>query len=141
LVEEYKTTDAETILVAMGSVCGTIKDVVDREREKGNKVGLLKIVSYRPFPKEAVKSALKSAKYIGIIDKDISLGSDGALYSEIKSLLPFGQKVSGFIAGLGGRDIKLNSVENIIQMTKEKENSCKFVDLNKDILWDKFKTI
>jgi pyruvate ferredoxin oxidoreductase alpha subunit len=141
LVEEYKTDDAETILVAMGSVCGTIKDVVDIQREKGKKVGLLKIVSYRPFPKEAVKNALKSAKHVGIVDKDISLGSDGALYSEIKSLLGPGQKVSGFVAGLGGRDIKVESVENIIEMAVNEENSCKFVDLNKDILWNEFKTI
>ncbi|MCF7873543.1 MAG: pyruvate ferredoxin oxidoreductase [Candidatus Omnitrophica bacterium] len=141
LVEEYKTSDAETVLVAMGSVCGTIKDIVDTEREKGKKIGLLKIVSYRPFPKEAIIKALKPAKNIGVVDKDISLGSDGALYSEINSLLPSDKKVSGFVAGLGGRDIKPTTVKEIIELTEKEQNSCKFVDLNKDILWEKFKTI
>lgn len=78
-IEEYKTEDAETVLVAMGSVCGTIKDVVDAEREKGNKVGLLKIVSYRPFPEAEIVKALAKVPYVGVVDKDISLGAAGAL--------------------------------------------------------------
>ncbi|MCF7874511.1 MAG: pyruvate ferredoxin oxidoreductase [Candidatus Omnitrophica bacterium] len=141
LIEEYKTDDAETILIAMGSVCGTIKDVVDSQRKQGKKVGLLKIVSYRPFPKQAIKKALDSAKNIGVIDKDISLGSDGALYSEVKSVISSDKKISGFIAGLGGRDIKAKTVEEIINLSEKEENSCRFIDLNKNILWEEFKTI
>ncbi len=141
LVEEYKITDAETILVAMGSVCGTIKDVIDAQREQGKKVGLLKIVSYRPFPKEAIKKALEPAKNIGVVDKDISLGSDGALYSEIKSAIAGEKKISGFVAGLGGRDIKTSTIEEIISLSEKEENSCKFIDLNKDLLWEEYKTI
>jgi pyruvate ferredoxin oxidoreductase alpha subunit len=141
LIEEYKTDDAETILIAMGSVCGTIKDVVDSQRKQGKKVGLLKIVSYRPFPKQAIKKALDSAKNIGVIDKDISLGSDGALYSEVKSVISSDKKISGFIAGLGGRDIKAKTVEEIIDLSEKEENSCRFIDLNKNILWEEFKTI
>jgi len=139
LLEEYKLVDAETVLVAMGSVCGTIKDVVDIERSKGNKVGLLKVVTYRPFPKEAIAAALSKANYIGVIDKDISLGSDGALYSEIKAILSSDKKISGFVAGLGGRDIKPATISNIIDLTKKEVNSCKFVDLNENLLWDEFR--
>lgn len=139
LIEKYKTDDAEIVLVAMGSVCGTIKDVIDKQREKGIKVGLLKIVTYRPFPKTAIEEALKNIPYIGILDKNISLGLDGALYTEISSLL-YGsrQKISGFVAGLGGRDISEKTIEEIINLAKTEVNSCKFLDLNTDILWDEF---
>ncbi len=139
LVEEYKTGDAETILVAMGSVCGTIKDVIDQQREQGKKVGLLKIVTYRPFPRAAIKKALEPAKNIGIIDKNISLGADGALYSEIKSILPSQKQVSGFVAGLGGRDIQASTIENILNLTREKEANCSFIGLKEDLLWEDFK--
>lgn len=141
LIEEYKTDDAETVLIAMGSVCGTVKDVIDSQREQGKKVGLLKIVSYRPFPKQAIKKALDSAKNIGVIDKDISLGSDGALYSEVKSVISSDKKISGFIAGLGGRDIKAKTIAEIIDLSENEENSCKFIDLNKDLLWEEYKEV
>jgi pyruvate ferredoxin oxidoreductase alpha subunit len=141
LVEEYKTEDAEVVLVAMGSVCGTIKDVIDLERSKGNKVGLLKVVTFRPFPKQAIQKALAKTSCVGVIDKNISLGSEGALYLEIKAALGSDKKVSGFVAGLGQRDITVDTVRNIIQLTKKEVNSCRFVDLNKDLLWDEFRVI
>jgi len=141
LVEEYLTDDAEVVLAAMGSVCGTIKDVIDQQRKDGKKVGLLKIVAYRPFPKEEIVKALRNIQYIGIIDKNISLGSDGALYSEMKAILSSDKKISGFVAGLGGRDITIDTVNHIIDSTKTKVNNCEFVDLNKDLLWDEFKAV
>lgn len=142
LVESYKLDDAEIALVAMGSVCGTIKDVVDKEREKGAKVGLLKIVTYRPFPQEAIYSALKAVPYIGVLDKDISLGAEGALYTEVKSLFADpNKKISGFIVGLGGRDITPKTIQNITKETKKKENRCTFVDLNTDLLWEEFRAV
>jgi len=139
LVESYRLEDADLALVAMGSVCGTIKDVVDSEREKGRKVGLLKVVTYRPFPKKAIGAALANIPTVAIIDKDISLGSDGALYSEIKAILNSDKKISGFVAGLGGRDITVDTIVDIIQSANKEANSCNFVDLNKDLLWDEFK--
>ncbi len=141
LVEAYHLEDADTALVAMGSVCGTIKDVVDAERQKGKKVGLLKIVSYRPFPKDEVRKALSGIKAIGVVDKDISLGSDGALFTEVKAVVPQDKKISGFIAGLGGRDIRPESIQNIIAATEKGAGSCEFVDLNKSLLWDEFKAV
>jgi pyruvate ferredoxin oxidoreductase alpha subunit len=140
LVEEYKLDDAEIALVAMGSVCGSIKDVVDQERAKGAKVGMLKIVSYRPFPGEAIKKALAKVSCVGILDKNISLGAAGAVYTEINSLMA-GQnkKVSGFVAGLGGRDITPQTIQEIIKTTKNEVNACKFIGLNKELLWDEFR--
>lgn len=139
LVERYRLEDADLALVAMGSVCGTIKDVVDIERKKGKKVGMLKIVTYRPFPKTEIESALKNISNVAVIDKDISLGSDGALYSEIKAILSSDKKVSGFIAGLGGRDITVESILSVIQSAEKEVSSCKFIDINKNLLWDEFK--
>jgi pyruvate ferredoxin oxidoreductase alpha subunit len=141
LLEEYRMDDAETVLVAMGSVCGSIKDVIDTQREKGNKVGLLKIITFRPFPKKAIRTSLEKAKYIGVVEKDISLGSDGALYSEVKAALAADKNISGFVAGLGGRDITINTIETIIESTKAGTGSCSFLDLNKDLLWEQFKAV
>ncbi|MBU1113402.1 MAG: pyruvate ferredoxin oxidoreductase [Candidatus Omnitrophica bacterium] len=141
LVEEYLMEDADTVLVAMGSVCGTIKDVIDLERQKGKKVGLLKVVTYRPFPKEAIKKSLAKVKSIGVLDKDISLGSDGALFTEVKAITPEDKKISGFIAGLGGRDIRPESIEKMIVTTEKGSGSSEFIDLNKDLLWNEFRVI
>jgi len=141
LIEEYKMEDAETVLVALGSVCSSIKEVIDAERAKGNKVGLLKIVSYRPFPKEAITAALSKAKYIGVVDKNISLGADGALYTEIKAALPAENNVHGFVVGLGGRDITVKTIQEIIEKTKSEVNSCTFIGVKQELLWDEFKAV
>ena len=115
LIEEYKSEDADIILIAMGSLCGTIKDVVDKERENGKKVGLVRIRSYRPFPKDALKVAVKDAK-LAVIDKDISFGAGGAVYMDVKAALD--NETYGFIIGLGGRDITPIDIEEIIEKTE-----------------------
>jgi pyruvate ferredoxin oxidoreductase alpha subunit len=124
-VEEYRMGDAEIALVSMGSVCGTIKVVVDMMREKGIKVGLLKIITYRPFPKKVIADKLKGAKKIAVIEKAISMGSGGPLYQEIASTLYEMKQTStelrNFIVGLGGRDVTLDHVKNIIELTKKGE--------------------
>ena len=106
LIEEYHINDAEYAIVAMGSVCGTVRSTVDSLREQGEKVGMLKIRAYRPFPGDELLEACRNLKGVGVIDKNISLGHEGAVYTEIRSLL-FNRDivVNDFIAGLGGRDI------------------------------------
>ncbi|MDK2823416.1 MAG: pyruvate ferredoxin oxidoreductase alpha subunit [Clostridia bacterium] len=108
MVEEYHCSDADYILVAMGSVAGTAKIVVDKLRKQGKKVGLVKLRFYRPFPKEYFKKLGKKAKAVGVIDRDISFGYEGAVYSDVKAAL-FSQgadvKTINFIAGISGRDI------------------------------------
>ena len=141
LVEEYKIDDAETVLVAMGSVCGSIKDVIDAQREEGKRIGLLKVVTYRPFPKEQIAKSLSKVKNIGVVDKDISLGSDGALFTEIKAVLDSSKNLSGFVAGLGGRDITVSTIKEIISLTEKGSGSCSFVNVNKDLLFDEFTVI
>jgi pyruvate ferredoxin oxidoreductase alpha subunit len=119
-VEEYMMEDADIVLVAMGSVCGTIKDVIDEQRKKGVKVGLAKLVTYRPFPFEAVKCSLKRAKKVSVVEKAFSPGAGGVLYGEVAAALyELAEKPSirNFIVGLGGRDVRLDHIEKIVSMT------------------------
>lgn len=139
LVEAYKLEDAKTAIVAMGSVCGTIKDYIDREREKGKKIGLLRVISYRPFPKDAIFEALKNVSKVLVLDKSISLGSEGPLYTEVKSLFANKKpKVSGFVAGLGGRDITLQTIKDMVDISKDKEVRCEFLNINQSLLKEEF---
>jgi pyruvate/2-oxoacid:ferredoxin oxidoreductase alpha subunit len=128
LIEEYKTKDADIILVAMGSVCGTIKEVIDQLRDKGKKVGLLKIISFRPFPDEEIVKALSKAKYIAVVDKSISIGTEGILATDIKRAC-YGQlkmPINSFVVGLGGRDITEKMISDIVELAKGKNNEVKF---------------
>ena len=126
LIEEYKSEDADIILIAIGSLCGTIKDVVDKERENGKKVGLVRIRSYRPFPKDALKVAVKDAK-LAVIDKDISFGAGGAVYMDVKAALD--NETYGFIIGLGGRDITPIDIEEIIEKTENPTKDIEWIGL------------
>ncbi|MDP8216168.1 MAG: pyruvate ferredoxin oxidoreductase [Candidatus Kaelpia imicola] len=134
LIEEYRLKDADKVLIAMGSICGTIKDAVDGLRERGEKVGLLKIVCYRPFPANKIYEALKRVKKIGVVDKAISLGSSGPLHLEVAALMQSkreAQPISGFIAGLGGRDIRPKTIVKIFNLMDREPQSARFIDLNK----------
>ncbi len=125
-VEEYKTEDADVTLVAMGSVCGTIKESIDQLREKGIKAGLLKMITYRPFPHELLVEKLKGAGKVAVVEKAMSLGFGGPLYSEIASALYDSSErpeLRNYIVGLGGRDVKLDHVESIVNKTLSSEGS------------------
>lgn len=117
LVEEYKVADAEVVLIAMGSVIGTSRIVVDQWREKGQKVGLIKLRFFRPFPKEYFRELSGRVKVVGIIDRDISFGYEGAIASEIKSAMASTGKcppVVNFIAGIAGRDITKDHIAQML---------------------------
>jgi pyruvate ferredoxin oxidoreductase alpha subunit len=122
VIKEYHCEDAEYILVTMGSVTGTARSVVENLRSKGKRVGVLKIRSFRPFPKREIVSALKNAKGIGVLDRDCSFGNEGALGTEVKSALfegRGGQQVINFVAGLGGRDIPPGDIEGMFAALEE----------------------
>ncbi len=142
LVEEYFTKDADKVIVAMGSVCGTIKEVVDELRLKGKKVGLLKIISYRPFPYVKVYEALKNVALVGVLDKAVSLGAYPPLAIEIKATFSGKKKspkvISSFIAGLGGRDITLDSIKEIFRKLNQKEVAQEFIDLKPELLREEY---
>lgn len=126
LIEEYKSDDAEIILVAMGSICNTIKDVVDEYRENGEKIGLVRVRAYRPFPKEALKAAVGDAK-LAVLDKDVSFSSGGALYLDTKAAL--NNDTYCYIVGLGGRDITPDHINQIIEKTKNPVKDVEWIGL------------
>jgi len=142
LVEEYQTKDAEKVIVAMGSVCGTIKEAVDEQRAKGKKVGLLRIISFRPFPYARIYEALKHVPRIAVLDKAVSLGAYAPIAVEMKAAF-YGKKnspkvISSFVAGLGGRDITLESVEEIFRRLTAKEVNSDFIDLKPELLKEEY---
>jgi pyruvate ferredoxin oxidoreductase alpha subunit len=118
LIEPYMAEDAEILLMAMGSVVGTIKDVIDKARSQGIKVGLIKVRTFRPFPAEAIRSAVSDAAIVVTLDKNISVGlNEGALFTEVKSCLynsDINVPVMGFMLGHGGRDIPMSTIQMII---------------------------
>ncbi|RUT72871.1 transketolase C-terminal domain-containing protein [Ancylomarina longa] len=138
MVEEYRCEDAEVVLVAIGSVCGTVRVVVDKLREEGMKVGLLKIRFMRPFPEQEVKDLAKRVKAIGVIDKDISFGYEGTVYTNVNSAISKVENYvykSNFIGGLGGRDITKAEIEDMFHklyagLDKSREEKVEFFSLN-----------
>lgn len=142
LVEEYKVKDAEKVIVAMGSVCGTIKEVIDEMRVKGKKVGLLKITSFRPFPAQEIYEALKGVPKVAVLDKSVSLGSIPPVASEVKAAFCGKKKkpqvISSFVAGLGGRDITKDSVKEMYRLLTTKELTGEFIDLKPELLKEKY---
>ncbi|MCQ2540224.1 MAG: pyruvate ferredoxin oxidoreductase [Acetatifactor sp.] len=117
LFEEYRLEDAEYAVVAIGSVCGTIKDAVDALRDKGMKVGLLKVRVFRPFPGEEMAKALKHCKAIGIMDRCESYSANGGpLGAELMAAL-FREKVTAeavnIMYGLSGRDVTVGDMGEV----------------------------
>lgn len=108
LVEEYRCEDAEVVLATLGSVAGTARLVVDELREGGQKVGLLKLRWLRPFPLAEVASIGERVKALGVLEKNISFGYEGSVFSEVNSAVVRNRNVPvtvNFVAGLAGRDI------------------------------------
>ncbi|MDI9619171.1 pyruvate synthase subunit PorA [Methanothermobacter sp.] len=130
-VEEYRCEDAEIILVAMGSVCSTLREVIDDMREEGRPVGLLKVRVHRPFPAEEIKKAVSNASKIAVLDKNITFSVGGALHTELKALLP-DKEVYGFIVGLGGRDITPEHIMEIVKRTENPERSVTWIGLKEE---------
>ncbi|MFA6918658.1 MAG: pyruvate ferredoxin oxidoreductase [Patescibacteria group bacterium] len=126
LIEYYGDENAETVIVAIGSVLGTIKEAVDELVEE--KIGVLKIVSFRPFPDEEIAKALTKAKNIAVIDKSISLGTEGTIATEIKRALNGEKKnIVSYILGLGGRDITKEMIKKVYESVKKTKEKVIFV--------------
>jgi len=132
LVEYYGPKNPKTVLIAMGSLVGTIKDAVDYENKKflNSSVGILKIKVFRPFPEKEIFNILKKVKYIAVIEKAISLGSaNGPLGLDLKASMQgkIKGKIQNFIVGLGGRDITKNMIHKIIADIKKAGDKTKFI--------------
>ena len=124
LIEEYKCDDADIVVVMSGSAVGTCRYVIDTLREKGHRIGLVKLKMFRPFPREGVRKALLGRKKIAIVERDLSVGQCGIFYQEIKwALTPMKESIPlyGFVSGLGGEDITPRLIEKAILFTMEKD--------------------
>ncbi len=136
LVEDYKCEDADIIVVTSGTVTGTARIAADMLREKGKKVGVLKVRVFRPFPIEEVRNILSSAKKVACIDRNISFGHGGIFFAEVKAALyntEHRPPIWGYIAGLGGRDVRPESVLEVVERTEESDepSDLVWIDLKK----------
>ncbi len=123
-IEEYKCDDADVVVVMSGSAVGTSRDVIDNLRERGHKVGLIKLKMFRPFPREGIRKALLGRKKIAVIDRNLSVGQCGIIYQEIKwALMPTKEFIPmfGFVCGLGGEDITPRLIEKAVLFALEKD--------------------
>jgi len=136
LVRGYRIDDAETIVVALGSVVGTLEDAVDALRDEGEKVGVLSIRSFRPFPLSAVRTALQGAKRVVVLEKSFSVGLGGVVSTDVRLALS-GVHLQGYtvIAGLGGRAITKGSlVDMLAEAIRDELEPLTFLDLDHDIV-------
>lgn len=121
MVEAYRCDDAEIVLVTLGSITGTARTVVDDLRSKGEKAGLLKIRFMRPFPEREIMRLAQHVKAFGVIDRDISFGYEGTVYTNVNSALAKSGKTPlalNFIAGLGGRPISREDITGMFSCLK-----------------------
>jgi len=132
LTHTYRCEDAETIVVAMGSVLGTIKDVVDEMRAAGHRIGVLGITLFRPFPIEGVRAGLQGAKRVVVLEKSMAVGLGGILSTNVRMALS-GLHMHGYtvIAGLGGRAITKKSLMGLfLKAEKDALEHVTFLDLD-----------
>ena len=136
-IETYRSDDADVVLVATGSVSGTTKVVVDKMRNEGQKVGLIKVRLLRPFPKEKIAKALEGKKGIGVIDRSVCFGYEtGHLYMEVKSAIAFGGiptdvPTINCIGGLANLDITVEQIERTFDLTTSAANG----ESVKEVTW------
>jgi pyruvate ferredoxin oxidoreductase alpha subunit len=120
LTHTYRAEDAETMVVAMGSVLGTIKDTIDEMRTEGHKIGVLGITSFRPFPLAQVRAALQNARRVVVLEKSLAVGIGGILSTDVRMALS-GIQLRGYtvVAGLGGRAITRKSLHKLFREAQQ----------------------
>jgi pyruvate ferredoxin oxidoreductase alpha subunit len=136
LIRTYRTEDAETIVVALGSVIGTVQEVVDEMRTRGSLVGCVSICSFRPFPLAVLREALGKAKRVVVLEKCLAVGLGGIVSDGVRKSLS-GIQLKGYtvIAGLGGRAITRASLTKLFEDAQRDElEQVTFLDLNADVV-------
>ncbi len=136
LLREYRTGDAQTIIVALGSVLGTIEDVVDELREQGVRIGALGIKTFRPWPREEVRRALQHASRVVVLEKALSIGIGGIVAQNVHGALEgLPVTVRTAIAGLGGRPITKRSLRRLFtEAHSDQLHELTFVDLDHSLV-------
>ncbi|MBP3760755.1 MAG: pyruvate ferredoxin oxidoreductase [Ruminococcus sp.] len=132
LVENYLTDDAEYIIVTLGSIAGLCRETVDKLRKNNVKAGVVRLRYIRPFPNEEISDVLKNAKAFAVLEKDISFGNEGTVFTNVNSALKkSGINVRGynFIGGLGGKNISASDIENIYTNIANGTESVSFIGI------------
>jgi pyruvate ferredoxin oxidoreductase alpha subunit len=134
LIRQYRSGDAETIVVALGSVLGTIEEVVDELREQGVKIGAVGITCFRPYPLEEIQAALRGARRVVVIEKAFAVGVGGIVGQNVRlALSGRSTPVYDVVAGLGGRPITKRSLHELLATAVEdrlEPNRLSFLDLD-----------
>jgi pyruvate ferredoxin oxidoreductase alpha subunit len=134
LVRAYRSSDADTIVVALGSVLGTIEEVVDELREQGVKVGALGIRCFRPYPLDEIRAALGHARKVIVLEKAFAVGLGGIVGQNVRlALSGLAAEVFDVVAGLGGRAITKRSLHGLLAEALEgrlEPNRLTFLDLD-----------
>jgi len=138
LLRTYRAEDAEILVVAMGSVNGTIKDTIDEMRAEGVRIGLVTLVSFRPFPTQALRDVLVGASHVVVVEKSFAIGMGGQLANNVDLALrntPKAPQVHSAVAGLGGRPITRPSLRRLFrQALVQPWEGIHFLDLNEAIV-------
>lgn len=124
-IDEFMTEDAEIIVVGMGTLALPARVAIRRLREEGKKVGFMRVKFFRPFPSDEIREALSKCKAVCVIDRDYSYGSPsfgGVLFNELRAAM-YNQEnrpwMLNFIAGLGGREIRVREINEIVDITQK----------------------
>jgi pyruvate ferredoxin oxidoreductase alpha subunit len=136
LVDTYRSEDAETIVVALGSVLGTVKDTVDEMRDQGVRIGVVAIKSFRPFPLDALRAALENAQRVLVLEKALAIGIGGIVSENVRMALT-GIHLHGYtaIAGLGGRPITKSSLHGLFtDAVADRLGPLTFLDMDWDVV-------
>jgi pyruvate ferredoxin oxidoreductase alpha subunit len=134
LVRPYGCLGAETVVVALGSVLGTLKDAVDELRAEGHKIGVLGITTYRPFPYRAVRSVLRGARRVVVVERAHGLGMGGIVTADVRGSVP-DKPLSTVIAGLGGRPVTKRSLRAVLaDAIGDRLEPLTFLDLKRDVV-------
>ena len=136
LLRSYRADDADTIVVALGSVNGTIKEVIDEMRDEGASIGSVSICSFRPFPLAALRTVLEKARRVVVLEKCLAVGLGGIVSDGVRKSLS-GIVLKGYtvIAGLGGRAITRGSLKRLFhEAMRDELEAVTFLDLNKDLV-------
>ena len=123
LFEDYKCEDAKYVFVSLGSMCGDIKDAVDYLRDRGEKVGLCRIRTIRPFPGKEISRILEDKKGVIVLERDISMGHGGIIATDLAASLylnGINVPLIAYTAGLGGREVNMDSIIEIYSLSKLK---------------------
>ncbi|MBQ4466244.1 MAG: pyruvate ferredoxin oxidoreductase, partial [Oscillospiraceae bacterium] len=132
LIDTYKTEDADYILITLGTIAGLSREIADKLRAEGKRVGVLRIRYLRPFPTEEIAEAVRHAKAVAVLEKDISFGNAGTVFTNVTGALQTaGVNIPAynFIGGLGGRNISHADIEAIFAKTESGTDRVNFIGI------------